>query len=474
MGQEILVVDDEIDIRSLIADILHDEGYKCRTASESDGAFEIMKDKLPDLLVLDIWLEGSDLDGIEILERMNEDHPGVPVVVISGHGNVETAVSAIKLGAYDFIEKPFKADRLLLTVKRAIETSQLQKENELLKKRTGETPDIIGSSFAMKQLRSALERVAPTDSRVLIAGPPGAGKEVFARQLHQMSHRASSPFIVLNCAAMNPDRMEAELFGEEAKSLGVSPKIGTLEQANEGTLLLDEVSDMPLETQGKIVRVLQDQTFTRVGGEKPIRVDVRVIASTNHDMEKEMAKGNFRQDLFYRLNVVPIEILPLKDRVDDIPALVEHFMQRSASISGMNPRIISEDAMAALQAYDWPGNVRQLRNVVDWILIMAPGAAGDVVNAENLPPDIGTGAPESGGKDGYAGMIALPLREARESFERQYLLAQISRFGGNVSRTAEFIGMERSALHRKLKTLGVANRGAAERPVVTVQDPLGY
>ena len=474
MSQEILVVDDEVDIRSLIADILHDEGYICRTASDSDGALEIIRDSLPDLLVLDIWLEGSELDGMEILELINKDHPGVPVVVISGHGNVETAVSAIKLGAYDFIEKPFKADRLLLTVKRAIETSQLQKENELLKKRTVDTPDVIGSSPAMKQLRSALEKVAPTDSRVLIAGPPGAGKEVFARQLHEMSHRANSPFIVLNCAAMSPDRMEAELFGEEAYNPGALHKIGTLEQANGGTLLLDEVSDMPLETQGKIVRVLQDQTFTRVGGEKPIEVDVRVIASTNHDMEKEMAEGNFRQDLFYRLNVVPIKILPLKDRVADIPALVEHFMQRSARLSGTTPRIISEEAMAALQAYDWPGNVRQLRNAVDWILIMAPGVAGDIVSVENLPPDIGNSVPKNGGFEGYAEMIALPLRKARESFERQYLLAQISRFGGNVSRTAEFIGMERSALHRKLKTLGVANREMAESAVDTAQDPLGY
>lgn len=474
MGQEILVVDDEIDIRNLIADILQDEGYKCRTASDSGGAFDVMRDGLPDLLILDIWLEGSDLDGIEILEKINDDHPTVPVVVISGHGNVETAVNAIKLGAYDFIEKPFKADRLILTVRRAIETSQLQKENELLKKHTGETPDVIGSSSAMKQLRGALEKVAPTDSRVLIAGPPGVGKEVFARRLHQMSHRANSPFIVLNCATMNPDRMEAELFGEEANSPAALHKIGTLEQANGGTLLLDEVSDMPLETQGKIVRVLQDQTFTRVGGEKPIEVDVRVIASTNHNMEKEMAEGNFRQDLFYRLNVVPIEILPLKDRVDDIPLLVDHFMQRSASMSGTTPRIISEEAMAILQAYDWPGNVRQLRNVIDWILIMAPGAAGDVVSAENLPPDIGTSTPKSVGVDGYAEMIALPLREARESFERQYLLTQISRFGGNVSRTAEFIGMERSALHRKLKTLGVANRERIERSAEVLQDPMGY
>lgn len=471
MADEILVIDDEDDIRSLIADILEDEGYKCRTASNSDGALAAVAERRPDLLILDIWLEGSTLDGMEILERVYTDYEGIPVVMISGHGNVETAVNAIKLGAYDFIEKPFKADRLILTVKRALETSQLQKENERLRKRTGEVTEVVGASAVMKQLRGALERVAPTDSRVLISGPPGVGKEVFARQLHRMSNRSDGPFIVLNCAAMNPDRMEIELFGEESDDPDAAPKIGTLEQADRGTLLLDEVSDMPLETQGKIVRVLQEQTFTRVGGDDPVEVDVRVIASTNHDMEAEMSAGNFRQDLYYRLNVVPIEILPLRDRPDDIPALIDHFMDRSVSMTGVSPRVISLEAMAALQAYDWPGNVRQLRNAVDWILIMAPGGPDEPVGVDNLPPDIGTGAAASVGFEDGAKMMSLPLREARENFERQYLLAQVSRFGGNVSRTAEFIGMERSALHRKLKTLGVTNREIAERAGETVSDP---
>ncbi|MGB0631720.1 MAG: sigma-54-dependent transcriptional regulator [Alphaproteobacteria bacterium] len=473
MADEILVVDDEDDIRNLIADILADEGYNCRTAYDSDSALSAIAERRPDLLILDIWLEGSALDGMEILERVYTDHAGVPVVMISGHGNVETAVNAIKLGAYDFIEKPFKADRLLLTVKRALETSHLQRENEQLRKRTGEVTDVVGASAAMKQLRSALERVAPTDSRVLISGPPGAGKEVFARQLHRMSNRADGPFIVLNCATMNPDRMEVELFGEEPNDRDGAAKTGTLEQAHGGTLLLDEVSDMPLETQGKIVRILQEQTFTRVGGDEPIEVDVRVIASTNHDMEAEMSEGNFRQDLYYRLNVVPIEILPLRERPDDIPELIEHFMERSASMSGVSPRKISKEAMAALQAYDWPGNVRQLRNAVDWILIMAPGGPDEPVGVDNLPPDIGTGASASVGFEGGAKMMSLPLREARENFERQYLLAQVSRFGGNVSRTAEFVGMERSALHRKLKTLGVTNREITERAGETVSDQAG-
>lgn len=464
MSADILVVDDEEDIRMLIADILTDEGYECRTAGGSASAFEAIEERRPNLLILDIWLEGSEVDGMEILQRVHEDHASIPVVMISGHGNVETAVNAIKLGAYDFIEKPFKADRLVLTVTRAIETARLQRENDELRQRTSDVTELIGVSPALRQLRSALEKVAPTDSRVLISGPAGVGKEVFARQLHRQSLRSSGPFVVLNCAAMNPDRMEMELFGHETGDSDGPRNIGTLEMAHGGTLLLDEVSDMPLETQGKIVRVLQEQTFTRVGGEAAVNVDVRVIASTNRDMEAEMTGGNFRQDLFYRLNVVPIEIPPLRDRPDDIPVLVEHFMQRSALISGVSPRLMSAQAIAALQAYDWPGNVRQLRNAVDWILIMAPGNPEEPVTVENLPPDIGSGSSASVGWEEGAKMMSLPLRDARENFERQYLLAQISRFGGNVSRTAEFVGMERSALHRKLKSLGVTAREITEQP----------
>lgn len=462
MATDILVVDDEADIRILVADILSDEGFVCRTAEDSASAMAAISERRPNLVILDIWLERSDLDGMQILEYLSAECPEVPVVMISGHGNVETAVNAIKLGAYDFIEKPFKADRLLLTCSRAIEAAQLQRENAELRQRVSDTVEIIGVSPVIRQLRTALEKVAPTDSRVLISGPPGVGKEVFARQLHEGSSRAAKPFVVLNCATMTPDRMEIELFGQESSSENGSRVIGTLERADGGTLLLDEVSDMPLETQGKIVRVLQDQMFSRVGGDGSVQVDVRVIASTNRNMEEQMLAGNFRQDLFYRLNVVPIRIPPLRERRDDIPVLIEHFMMHSAVASGTPPRRLAREAMAALQTYDWPGNVRQLRNAVDWILIMAPVSPETPISIENLPPDIVGSSTTGDGWEEGAKMMSLPLREAREIFERQYLLTQVSRFGGNISRTAEFVGMERSALHRKLKSLGVNTRENAE------------
>ncbi len=457
MAHDILIVDDEADIRLLIADILRDEGYDTREAADSTGTFEQLQMRRPSLVVLDIWLQGSELDGLQILEAIRRDHPSVPVVMISGHGNIETAVKAIKIGAYDFIEKPFKTDRLLLVVERAIEAARLRRENEELRLRAGVDIELIGESTAIGHVRQAIERVAPTGSRVLITGPAGTGKEVVARLIHARSHRASGPFIVLNCATMRPERMEIELFGAEAGADGErSPaKVGTFEQAHGGTLLLDEVADMPLETQGKIVRVLQEQTFFRVGGSRRVEVDVRVIASTNRDLQAAISAGQFREDLFYRLNVVPIRVPPLRERRDDIPILARYFMQRAADAAGLPVRTFSDDAIAALQAYEWAGNVRQLRNVIDWLLIMAPGDAADPIRADMLPPEIGAITPpvlhwEKGGE-----IMALPLRDAREVFEREYLMAQVSRFGGNISRTAAFVGMERSALHRKLKSLGV-------------------
>jgi two-component system, NtrC family, nitrogen regulation response regulator NtrX len=465
MARDILIVDDEADIRLLIAGILKDEGYQTREAANSDGTLEAIRARRPTIVILDIWLQGSTLDGIETLEVIKREHPNLPVVMISGHGNIETAVQSIKLGAYDFIEKPFKSDRLLLIIERAIEAARLRRENEELRSRAGPEYELLGESLSISHVRQQIERVAPTGSRVLISGPPGCGKEVAARLLHQRSKRCTGPFVVLNCAAMRADRLEIELFGSE--SLGERPdgptKIGTLEQAHGGTLLLDEVADMPTETQGKIVRALQEQTFERVGGAIRVEVDVRVIASTNRDLSAEMQAGRFRQDLFYRLNVVPIRMPSLRERREDIPLLLDHFMARSAEIAGLPARAIGPDALAWLQAYDWPGNVRQLRNVVDWLLIMAPGEPGEAIRADMLPPDIGSIAPTSLRAGDGMEMMSLPLREAREVFERRYLDAQVSRFGGNISKTAAFIGMERSALHRKLRALGITSADRAEK-----------
>ncbi|MCH9012502.1 MAG: sigma-54-dependent Fis family transcriptional regulator [Proteobacteria bacterium] len=458
MARDILIVDDEADIRMLIAGILRDEGHGTREAADSDATLEALATRRPGLVILDIWLQNSRLDGLEVLNTIQREHPTVPVVVISGHGTIETAVRAIKLGAYDFVEKPFKADRLILVVERAIEAAKLRQENEELRVRVGPETELIGNSAPINQLRQAIGKVAPTGSRVLITGPAGTGKEVVARVLHEQSKRASGPFVVLNCATMNPERLELELFGCEAgiDGPGAPGRTGTFERADGGTLLLDEVADMPRETQGKIVRVLQDQSFARMGGDRHVEVDVRVIASTNRDLAKRIAEGRFREDLFYRLSVVPLRVPALSHRREDIPALIQHFMARAAKVAGLPLRRIGEDAIATLQAYDWPGNVRQLRNVIDWILIMAPGGYEDLVCSEMLPPDIGSIAPS--GPDGEAGaeMMALPLREARGVFERQYLEAQVMRFGGNISRTAGFVGMERSALHRKLRSLGIS------------------
>ena len=456
MAHDILIVDDEADIRMVIAGILEDEGYTTREASNSDGALEALATRRPTLAVLDVWMEQSRLDGLQLLETIRSDHPLLPVVMISGHGTIEMAVNAIRLGAYDFIEKPFKADRMLLVVERALEAARLRSELEELRLRSGSSDDLTGESGVAGQLRQAILKVAPTGSRVLITGPAGAGKEVVARMLHAKSRRANAPFVVLNCATMHPDRLESELFGAEAGSAnGGQGKVGTLEQAHGGTLLLDEVADMPLETQGKIVRVLQEQSFMRVGGSHPVEVDVRVIASTNRDLDALMAEGRFREDLYYRLNVVPIRVPALRERAEDIPALVDAFMARAADAAGLPERRLSDEALAALQGHDWPGNVRQLRNVVDWLLIMAPGGPDAAVRADMLPPDVSGMAPSASQGAAAAEIMALPLREAREVFERQYLEAQVMRFGGNISRTAAFVGMERSALHRKLRSLGV-------------------
>ncbi len=453
MAHDILIVDDEPDIRMLVEGLLRDEGYDTRPAGDSDSAIAAFRARRPSLVILDIWLQGSRLDGLGILEALHTEEPHVPVVMMSGHGTIETAVAAIQRGAYDFIEKPFQTDRLLLVCRRAIEAAQLVRENAELRLRAGAEAELTGDGAAIAAIRGAVDRVAPTGSRVLITGPAGSGKEVVARMIHARSRRADGPFVALNCATLAPSRFEEELFG--AGPSAQPRRAGVLERAHGGTLLLDEVSDMPLETQGKIVRALQAQAFERIGGSQRVRVDVRVLAITNKDLQAEIAAGRFREDLFYRLAVVPLRMPALRERREDVAALARHFLLRSAESSGMPGRDLSTDALTTLQAYDWPGNVRQLRNLMDWLLIMAPGGAGEAIRAEMLPPEIGAAAPALFNSDPSADIMALPLREARDLFETQYLQAQLLRFGGNISRTASFVGMERSALHRKLKQLGV-------------------
>jgi two-component system nitrogen regulation response regulator NtrX len=463
MAHEILIVDDEPDIRLLVDAVLRDEGYDTRQAGGADEAIAAFRQRRPALVVLDVWLQGSKLDGLAILEVLHREEPQVPVVMISGHGTIEMAVAAIQQGAYDFLEKPFQSDRLLLVVRRALEAANLERENAELRLRAGPEMELTGDSSVISALRAAIEKVAPTGSRVLIAGAAGAGKEVVARMLHARSRRAEGPFVALNCAILNPARFEEELFGVEAghDPLATPRRAGVLERAHGGTLLLDEVSDMPLETQGKIVRALQEQAFERVGGSSRVKVDVRVLSTTNKDLQAEIAAGRFREDLYYRLAVVPLRVPSLRERREDIPELARHFLARSAETSGIPGRELSTDALTALQAYDWPGNARQLRNLMDWLLIMAPGGPGDVIRAEVLPPEIGSGAPALINSNHSADIMALPLRDARDMFETQYLQAQLLRFGGNISRTAGFVGMERSALHRKLKQLGINSEDRA-------------
>ncbi|GGA85453.1 sigma-54-dependent Fis family transcriptional regulator [Brucella endophytica] len=453
MAADILVVDDEADIRDLVAGILSDEGHETRVAHDADSALAAIGDRVPRLVFLDIWMQGSRLDGLALLDEIKSRHPGLPVVMISGHGNIETAVSAIRRGAYDFIEKPFKADRLILIAERALETSKLKREVSDLRKRSGDSLELHGSSLAMNHLRQTIERVAPTNSRIMIMGPSGSGKELVARTIHALSSRAHGPFVTLNAAMITPERMEIELFGTEMD--GGERKVGALEEAHGGILYLDEVADMPRETQNKILRVLVDQQFERVGGTKRVKVDVRIISSTAQNLEGMIAEGRFREDLFHRLAVVPVMVPGLAARREDIPALVEFFMKQIGEQSGIKPRKIGPDAMAVLQAHSWPGNVRQLRNNVERLMILARSDNPDaVITADLLPSEIGDTLPRAPTESDQH-IMALPLREARELFEKEYLIAQINRFGGNISRTAEFVGMERSALHRKLKSLGV-------------------
>ena len=454
MSADILIVDDEADIRDLVSGILDDEGHRSRTASGSDEALASIEGRRPHLVFLDIWLQGSRLDGLQVLDLIKAGHPDLPVVMISGHGNIETAVAAIKSGAYDFIEKPFKADRLILVAERALEASRLKREIRDLKTRSGQTNRMVGASVAVNQLRQTVDRVAPTNARVMISGAPGCGKELAARTLHATSARANGPFVVINAATITPDTMEAELFGVEAGE-GRTRRVGALEEAHGGSLYIDEVADMPRETQSRILRVLVDQNFQRVGGTTRVHVDVRIVSSSSRDLAEEIAAGRFREDLFHRLSVVPIRVPSLAERREDVPELISFFMDQISAATGLPRRRIAEDAMAVLQSHDWPGNVRQLRNNVERLMILTQSDPDQDVTSEMLPTEVGALVPTTPTGAGGEKLMSLALREAREIFEREYLIAQIARFSGNISRTAEFIGMERSALHRKLKSLGI-------------------
>lgn len=478
MTADILIVDDEEDIRNLIQGILEDEGYKTRTAGGSTHAYQMIEDRVPDLVILDIWLQGSEHDGIQILESIREQHANTPVLMISGHGTIETAVSSIKQGAYDFIEKPFKSDRLLLMIKRALETASLRVENDNLRRKLDKEIKLIGSCTVTQSFTQILDRAAPTNSRILLTGEPGSGKEVAARYIHSNSSRASNAFLALSCANLQPERLEVELFGAEENKDDEPFYVGALEKANGGTLFLDEVSDMPIETQGKIVRVLQNQVFSRVGGDKDIEVDVRVIASTNKNLEAAIAKGAFREDLFYRLNVVPIKVPSLRERSSDIPEIIDYVAESLSHGFGVNKPSFSSEAMQILKNYKWPGNIRQLKNTIEWVMIMYGDNDNEPYNTECLPAEV-VGKPSNylspdvtrTNNDNSSSSINfedMSLRDAREHFERVYLQGQIEKFNGNISKTAKFVGMERSALHRKLKTLGIV---AADKDVQAEASP---
>ena len=459
MALEVLVVDDEADIRDLVSGVLEDEGYAVRTAADSTAALDAIEERRPSMVLLDVWLQGSGLVGLQLLQEFKRRDSTLPVLMISGHGNLDTAVAAVREGAVDFIEKPFEAERLLYLVDRATETDRLRRENANLRQRVGDEDQLHGSSVAINTVRATLKRVAPTGSRVLISGPPGVGKEIAARMIHQWSPRARAPFIVLSAAMMSPERVEEELFGSESDG---TMRPGLLEHAHGGTLFLDEIADMPLTTQAKILRVLTDQSYHRVGGQRPVKVDVRVLSATSRNLQDEITAGRFREDLFYRLNVVPVRLPPLRERREDIPELVSNFLARFAAERRTPPPRISEEAMAALQAHDWPGNVRQLRNIIERTVILAPGDRVSCIEVDLLPPEVLDNQNAMGGASTAMAIMGSPLREARESFEREYLKIQIRRFSGNISRTASFIGMERSALHRKLKALGIGDKREGE------------
>ena len=462
--QDVLIVDDELDIKDIISEILKDEGYGSRVAANSTQAFKSISEKVPGAIILDIWLQGSDLDGLGILEIVKKRYPLMPIIVISGHGTIETAVSAIKMGAYDYLEKPFTHDKLIISLKRAWESSKLRRENLDLKSKVIDKTELVGNSSVTSKLKSDIEKVAPTAGRVMIHGEVGSGKELAARLIHKKSKKANGPFIVFSPTCMAVDKIQQELFGEPERqdSNGVFTKrLSVLEAANNGTLYIDEIGDLPIVTQIKLLKFLQDQVLEKQAQGKSVKLDIRFVTATTKNMQNEIASGKFRQDLYYRLNVVPIKVPSLSERKDDISLLVKYFIKQLAKFSGLKERDFSDETIAALQAYNWPGNVRQLRNIIEWTLIMNPvySSSNEMVKPDMLPPDILSNGVTISKPDTNLDMMSMPLRDAREVFERQYLSAQMRRFNNNISKTSSFVGMERSALHRKLKLLNIHASG---------------
>lgn len=459
MAYDILIVDDEADIRDVISDLLQDEGYTTRVAEDGEKAIAQVKQRKPHLVILDIWLGNSRFDGIKALELLQKDYPGLPTIMMSGHGNIETAVNSIKLGAYDYIEKPFKADRLLFVLKRALEAYELRRENEQLKQFVVEATPLVGCSAYINSLKQSIDKVACSNGRVFLSGLPGSGKETVARLVHLASPRnASGSFMILNCSSTNAESFEKELFGVEVD--GKIVQRGLLEQAQGGTLMLDEVADIPAASQSKLARVIHENSMRRIGGESTIAVDVRLISTTNKNILELVQAGQFREDLYYRLNVVPIKTIALTERREDIPLLADHFLSELAKVYGQPKKILNQDACMVLKSYNWPGNIRQLKNVMEWLLIMCPDKNQTEISPEMLPPEIRSTMPSDATIESNFELLQLPLREARDYFEKKYLLSQVSRFAGNVSQTATFIGMERSALHRKLRSLGLKRTGS--------------
>tara|TARA_Y100000590_G_scaffold455853_1_gene605255 strand:- start:24 stop:1388 length:1365 start_codon:yes stop_codon:yes gene_type:complete len=450
MTKEILVVDDNSDIRQLISGILKDQGLAVREAANFNQALLEINKKLPDVAIIDVKLDKGDNDGIELLVHIKKIDDDVPVIMISGHANVQMAVDSLKLGAFEFIQKPFSTERLLNFLKRAIENVDLKKEKRILENKLFHSYEIVGKSQSIEKVKNLISKLSNTESRIFISGPAGSGKELVARQIHKQSQRSKKPFVVVNGALLDPQKYELELFGSE--NTNETTSYGFFEKAKDGSLLIDEVTEIPLETQAKILRVLTDQKFRRVNGSKEINVNVRIISTSSKNIREEVDKGNFREDLYHRLNVVPIFLPPLKERTEDIPLLLNYFSKKISELNGINETKLDTN-FNLYYSYDWPGNVRELRNLVERISILSLNENANNIN--QLVQDALIQKNVSKNLDSYESVLSYPLKEAREKFEKNYLTSQLKKNKGNISKTAEFIGMERSALHRKLKTLGV-------------------